>query len=186
SGGSGTTTTSDALPARIRRLTNAEYDASVRALLGSLGSPSKDLSFPPDAKQGPTNSPAGAAFTVNDAQRVDPVLAGKLDAAAQALVSEARTNGKFAACPDASAAGGETCAKDLIQKLGAKAYRRPLSADEAAGLLKAYHVGADGYTYADGADQVARVLLQSPGFLYTTEIGEVGAGPSFVMTADEI
>jgi len=188
-GGSIATTSGDSLPARIRRLTNAEYDTSVQALLGTSTSPSKDLSFPPDAKQGPTNAPAGPAFTVNDAQRVDPVLADKLDAAAQALVSEARKNGKLAAlapCADASAAGGEACAKTLIQTFGAKAYRRPLNDAEAAGLLRTYHVGADGYTYADGVDLLVRVLLQSAGFLYTTEIGEVGVGPSFVMSSNEI
>jgi hypothetical protein len=180
---------SDALPARIRRLSNAEYDASVRALLGTASSPSKDFSFPPDAKQGPSNSPAGAAFTVNDAQRVDPVLADKLDTAAQSLIAEARTNGKLAGfypCADASAAGGEACAKTFIEGWGAKAYRRPLTADEQAGLLKAYHVGADGYDYVDGIAQVTRVLLQSPGFLYTTELGEPGAPASFVMTSNEV
>jgi hypothetical protein len=188
SGGSLATTTSDALPARIRRLSNAEYDASARALLGTVSAPSRDFSFPPDAKQGPTNSPAGAAFTVNDAQRVDPVLADKLDAAAQALVAEARMNGKLAEspCADTAPAGSEACAKSFIQSWGAKAYRRPLTEDEQAGLLKAYHVGADGYSYADGVAHVARVLLQSPGLLYTTEIGEPGAGASFMMTSNEI
>lgn len=188
-GGSIATTPSDALPARIRRLSNAEYDASVRALLGTTSTPSKDFSFPPDAKQGPANSPAGAAFTVNDAQRVDPVLADKLDTAALALVAEARASGKLvglAPCPDENAAGGETCAKSFIQSVATTAFRRaPLDA-EITGLLKAYHVGADGYTYTDGIAQVVRVLLQSPGFLYTTEIGAPGAGPSFVMTSDEI
>jgi hypothetical protein len=188
-GGSVITTTSDALPARIRRLSNAEYDASVRALLGTASAPSKEFSFPPDAKQGPANSPAGAAFTVNDAQRVDPVLADKLDTAAQSLVAEARMNGTLpglSPCSDASGDGGEACAKSFIQSWGARAYRRLLTGDELAGLLKAYHVGADGYGYADGIDQVARVVLQSPGFLYTTELGEPGVGPSFVMTSDEI
>lgn len=189
SGGSVATTSSDALPARIRRLSNAEYDASVRALLGGTSSPSQEFSFPPDAKQGPANSPAGPAFTVNDAQRVDPVLADKLDTAALALVAEARQSGKLAAlspCSDESAAGAEACAKSFIQSVGAKAFRRRLLDAEAAGLLKAYHVGADGYSHADGVAQVARVLLQSPGFLYTTEIGEPGAGAGFVMTSDEI
>lgn len=183
------TTPTDSLPARIRRLSNAEYDASVRVLLGSSLSPSVELSFPPDAKQGPANSPAGAAFTVNDAQRVDPVLADKLDTAALALVSEARKSGKLttlAPCASAGGAGDESCAKAFIQSFGAKAYRRPLTEAEAAGLLKAYQIGATGYGHADGIDQVTRVLLQSPGFLYTTEIGEEGAGPSFVMTSNEI
>lgn len=189
SGGSIAATSADALPARIRRLSNAEYDASVRALLGTATSPSKDFSFPPDAKQGPANSPAGAAFTVNDAQRVDPVLADKLDTAAQALVAEARQSGKLdalAPCSDESAAGAEVCANSFIQSVGTKAFRRAPSEAEVAGLLKAFHVGADGYRYADGIDQLTRVLLQSPGFLYTTELGAPGAGSGFVMTSDEI
>jgi Protein of unknown function (DUF1592)/Protein of unknown function (DUF1588)/Protein of unknown function (DUF1595) len=160
----------------------------VQALLGGTSAPSKDLSFPPDSKQGPHNSPAGAAFTVNDAQRVDPVLADKLDAAAQSLVAEARKSGKLSAlspCSDEKG-GGEACAKSFIESMGKKAFRRALSEAEITGLLKAYHVGADGYTYADGIDQITRVLLQSPGFLYTTELGEVGVGAAFVMTADEI
>jgi hypothetical protein len=188
--GSGSTgIASQSLPARIRRLTRAEYDSSARALLGTTTSPSTDFSFPPDAKQGPANSPAGPAFTVNDAQRVDPVLATKLDTAAQALVSEARANGKLdelSACANPGATGAEACAEEFIRNFGASAYRRPLSDAEAAGLLKAYHVGADGYTHEEGIDLVTRVLLQSPGFLYVTEIGEGGNQPSFVMTANEI
>src|SRR5688500_15256487 len=66
-GGTGSSAPADALPARVRRLSNAEYDASVRVLLGATSAPSVELGFPPDAKQGPANSPAGPAFTVNDA-----------------------------------------------------------------------------------------------------------------------
>ncbi len=168
---------SESLPARIRRLTRAEYDSSARALLGTTTFPSTDFSFPPDAKQGPANSPAGPAFTVNDAQRVDPVLATKLDTAAQALVSEARASGKLdelSPCANPSATGADACAEEFIRSFGARAYRRPLGEDETAGLLKAYHVGADGYTHEEGIDLVTRVLLQSPGFLYVTEIGEGG------------
>jgi hypothetical protein len=188
-GAGGGLAASDTLPARIRRLTNAEYDASVRVMLGVTEAPSIKFSFPPDAKQGPHNSPAGAAFTVNDAQRVDPVLADKLDIAAQAVVGQARMTGRLnalAPCETTEPASAEACAKAFIQSFGATAYRRALTSDESAGLLKAYHVGADDHTYAEGIDQVTRVLLQSPGFLYTTEIGAVGAAATFVMTADEI
>lgn len=161
----------------------------MQALLGTTVFASVDFSFPPDAKQGPSNSPAGPAFTVNDAQRVDPVLADKLDIAAQSLVSEARTSGRLAAlspCTDTSPGGSEACARAFIESVGARAYRRQLNEEEVAGLLAAYHVGADGYAYDDGIDLVTRVLLQSPGFLYTTELGELGAGPRFVLTSDEI
>src|SRR6185369_11701732 len=148
-GGNGSSPeSSSALPARIRRLTNAEYDASVRVLLGVTEAPSVTFSFPPDTKQGPHNAPAGAAFTLNDAQRVDPVLADKLDTAAQAVVAKARESGKLtslAPCDQTDVAGAEACAKSFIEGFGARAFRRPVSSDESAGLLQAYHVGADGY-----------------------------------------
>ena len=191
SGGTGADS-SPLLPARIRRLTNAEYDASVQALLGSSLSPSQQFSFPADARQGPTNAPAGAAFTMNDAQRVDPVLADKLDIAAQALVAEARTNGKLAELAPCSdpIAGGEACAEAFLRSFGAKAYRRALTDEEVASLVlgatSPYHVGADGYTYEEGIDVLMRVLLQSPGFLYLTELGEPGAADSVSLTPDEI
>jgi hypothetical protein len=192
SGTAGSVSTSPYVPARIRRLTNAEYDASVQALLGTSMAPSTTLSFPPDARQGPANSPAGPAFTVNDAQRVDPVLADKLDAAAQALVAEARGNGKLAGlAPCASpTSGGEACARSFLQTFGAKVYRRPLTDDEVnrlvSGATSAYHVGADGYTYDDGIDLLTRILLQSPAFLYLTELGDAGAGAMFTMTSNEV
>ena len=179
------------LPARVRRLTNAEYDASAQALLGTTMVPSVKFSFPPDARQGPSNQPAGSAFTMNDAQRVDPVLADKLDAAALALVAEARGNGKLAAlapCAN-SATGGEACAKTFLQTFGARVYRRPLAAEElselSVGAASVYHVGADGGTYEEGIDLLTRVLLQSAGFLYLTELGEAGAGSTFNLTANE-
>ena len=181
------------LPARVRRITNAEYDASVKALLGTTTTPSVQFSFPPDARQGPTSSPAGPAFTLNDAQRVDPVLADKLDTAALALVAEARANGKLAAlapCANPTGSAGEACAKTFAQSFGAKVYRRALTNDEINALVvgptSVYHVGADGYTYDDGIGVLTRVLLQSAGFLYITEIGDMGAGATFTLAPTEI
>ena len=181
------------LAARVRRLTNAEYDASVKALLGTTTSPSVQFSFPPDTPQGPTSSPAGPAFTLNAEQRVDPVLADKLDTAALSLVTEARGNGKLAAlapCASPTGSAGEACAKTFAQSFGAKVYRRALTQDEVNGLVvgptSVYHVGADGYTYDDGVDLMTRVLLQSVGFLYVTELGDVGASGTFAIAPTEI
>jgi hypothetical protein len=158
------------IPARIRRLTNAEYDASVQALLGTQKTLAVST-FPPDARQG--------GFTLNDAQRVDPVLAKQLSAAAEALVAEATTSGtltRLAPCADPQG-GGPACAKTFIQSFGAAAYRRPLTDVEAADLAMLYAAGADGAAYVDGLGLVVRGALQSAGFLYLTELGD-GAGPS--------
>jgi hypothetical protein len=163
------------LPARDRRLTNAEYDASVQALLGTMQTPAAST-FPPDARQG--------GFSLNDAQRVDPVLAKQLSAAADALATEAATNGtlaRLAPCADPQG-GGAACAKAFIQSFGAAAYRRPLVDAETADLAALYAAGADGATYMDGIGLVVRGALQSAGFLYLTELGEGTGTPPATFT----
>lgn len=164
------------LPARIRRLTNAEYNASVQALLGTSATPADD--FPPDARQ--------HGFTVNEAQRVDPVLARALDGSAQALAQEARPEfPRLAPCAD-TASGGEACAASFIESFATRAYRRPLTDEDRTSLLTLYRAGAEGATYEDGIELLIRGILQSPGFLYLTEIGDGSPGPIVSLTPSEI
>jgi hypothetical protein len=186
SGGAGGTVglTSPLLPARIRRLTNAEYDASARALLGT--SMTMAATFPPDARQGIFSR---GGYTLNDAQRVDPVFAKQLGDASIALVAEARQNGRLAnlaTCANA-ATGGEACANTFIRSFGAKAYRRPLTNDEISAFIDVYRTGATGGTYDDGIDLMVRAVLQSAGFLYITEIGDgtTAAGADVRLTSYE-
>jgi Protein of unknown function (DUF1592)/Protein of unknown function (DUF1588)/Protein of unknown function (DUF1595)/Protein of unknown function (DUF1587) len=182
-GSTGAIAAADLIPARIRRLSNAEYDASVQALLGTKQSLAA-TTFPPDARQ-------GAGYTLNDAQRVDPVLAKQLAAAAQILGAEARANGtlaRLAPCATPTGAAGVACAGTFIQSFGAAAYRRPLASDEAADLAALYDAGAADAAYVDGVELVVRGVLQSAGFLYLTELGD-GAGapatPVFTLSSFE-
>jgi len=158
------------LVARIRRLANAEYDATARKLLATRTSPAARAGFPPDFRQG--------GFTVNDAQRIDAVLVERLADAADALATEAQQNGtlaRLAPCRDRARARG--CAQAFIASFGPKVYRRPLSGEEAAALLALYDAGAEEATYEDGVAHVLRGLLQSAGFLYLTELGAPGPAP---------
>ena len=149
------------IPARIRRLSNAEYDGTVAALVGTALAPGQH--FAPDARQ--------AGFTENEAQRVDAVLARQLFAAAEKVAADSR--GRFAElAPCATPADAEACARSFIAGFGARAYRRPLVAEEAAGLLGVYREGARDAHYEDGIELVIRALLQSAGMLYLTELGD--------------
>ena len=149
------------LPARIRRLSNAEYNGSVAALLSTELAPARG--FAPDARQ--------AGFTVNEAQRVDSVLAKQLFAAAEQLAADARARfGKLAPC--ATPNDPEGCARSFIARFGARSYRRPLDQEEADGLLALFRAGALDASYEDGIELVIRALLQSGGFLYLTELGQ--------------
>ena len=162
----------------VRRLTNAEYDAAVQSLLGTTQTPSTN--FPPDSRQ-------AVNFTLNDGQRMDPVLAKALDDAAIALVAEARAANKFttlAPCSNATT-GGQACAQTFIKSFGAKAYRRALTDEEVTALTTLYTAGATGGAYNDGIDLVTRGLLQSAGFLYITQLGSGSSSP-VTLTNDEL
>ena len=163
------------LPARVRRLTNAEYVASVRAVFGADVDPG--VEFAPDARQ--------AGFTNNDAQRVDPVLAEQFQrAAGNVSTAVVQRIEQFAPC----SAGSEECAQTFIAAYGPRIYRRSLRPEETSGLLGVYRAGESGGTYADGIANVVRALLQSAGFLYLTEIGDRAAPTNDVvpLSQDEI
>jgi hypothetical protein len=154
------------LPARIRRLTVAEYQASVSDLIGQEADGiSKD--FVPDSRQ--------SDFTVNEAQRVDPVFARQLSESANALAAklEAHVSEK-AACAD-PINGAAACAEQFIKSFGERAYRRPLAADEVTQLLTVFNTAFEGGTYDEGIALTVRAMLQSAAFLYLTEIGDAPA-----------
>ena len=158
------------LPPSIRRMTNAEYDASVQALLGTTMTPSTN--FPPDSRQ-------AGGYTLNDAQRVDPVMAKALDDAAQALVTEARDSeqaldARAVLEPDvarARPARRRSSPRSARRRSGARS-----RASETTDLVALYHAGADSPgTYNEGIDLVTRGILQSVGFLYLTALGQPAA-----------
>jgi len=157
-------------------MTNVEYNASVQALLGTSLAPGSQ--FPPDARQ--------RGYTVNEAQRVDPILALDLDAAAKAMIEEARPRlDSLAPCAD-KANGAANCAETFIRDFGAKAYRRPLVDEQVDALKALYAAGAEDATYEDGIELTLRGMLQSPSFLYLTEIGPGTPEVDIRMDAHEI
>ena len=154
------------LPARIRRLADAEYEASVTALVPEVG-PGISVDFIPDSRQ--------SGFTLNEAQRVDPVFAGQLAAAAGKLAANVRSHVTERA-PCANPKGdADACATKFIQTFGEEAYRRPLADDEVAHLMTVFHAAYDGGSYDEGIELVVRAMLQSAAFLYLTEIGNAPA-----------
>jgi hypothetical protein len=152
----------------LRRLTNAEYDASVQALFGTKQTPAAST-FAADSTQ--------SGYSLNEGQVVASQMAKSLDTAAIALVTEARGNGTLASlspCAD-PVNGGAACAMTFINTFGAQVYRRPVQSDEASNLATVYQAAVTGDTgsspYNDGIDLITRAMLQSPGFLYVTELG---------------
>ena len=73
----------------------------------------------------------------------------------------------------------QTDAAGFIRKIGRRAFRRPLSAEEEQSYGAIFTVGeamsGTGTGFSKGAALVIRAMLQSPNFLYRTELGPDGA-----------
>jgi Protein of unknown function (DUF1592)/Protein of unknown function (DUF1588)/Protein of unknown function (DUF1595)/Protein of unknown function (DUF1585)/Protein of unknown function (DUF1587) len=154
-----------AMPAR--RLTRAEYNASVAVLLGDTTSPATNL--PPEL--------IGNLFSNDSAQQpVSADLVSGYNNIAEDIAARATTGAQLAtlapcAANATSAAAQDTCAQTFIQSFGSKAYRRPLAADEVADLLTLEKSVTAAGTFASGLAAVVEAMLQAPDFLYRIEVG---------------
>lgn len=152
------------LPARARRLTNFELDNSLSRLTGLELSLAPQL--PRDVRQ--------EGYTPNANQDVSSAWAARYSA----LVSELSTRaagklGQASPCHDLS----PNCRKLQVQKLGRLAFRRSLSAEEQGSLEGLLSEAAESGEPFEGAlALLLRALLESPSFLYVTELGSGTTG----------
>jgi hypothetical protein len=159
------------LPARVRRLTNAEFDNTTHALLGTTQTFAN--TFNADQRQGSYSAggfPA-AGFTRNAAAIFDAVSTPQVEGAADSIAQEAVMKNLMTLAP-CSDPNQVNCATKFINTFGGQAYRRPVTADELSGLLAVYQVGVTDQNYAGGIQLVITTILQSAGFLYLTELGD--------------
>src|SRR5207245_1641814 len=71
----------------------------------------------------------------------------------------------------------DACAEQVIAALGRRAFRRPLSDDERARYLALHRAVAPLDGFREGVRTIIAALLQSPHFLYRTELGQPGHAP---------
>jgi hypothetical protein len=156
-------------PAPARRLTRAEFDNTIKDLVG------EDMklaaAFPPEEVH--------ASFD-NDAntRSVSDLLAEGYSSAAEAVAKKV-VAGLGGMLPCASAGGDETaCLDKFLDGFGTRAWRRPLTGSERDDL-KAIFTKGKTKTFADGIDAVVQVMLLSPQFLYRVETGVAIAGADY-------
>ncbi len=155
----------------LARLTHAQYDNTIRDLLGITAQPS--AAFAEDEEQ--------AGYAANTTLPVQELQLGQYEQAAEALASQAVT-GHYAAlvpCSPTPPSNAAACADRFVRTFGKRAFRRPLAEDEVAaytGLLSSAG-GSAGGGFVNGVRTVVAAMLQSPNFLYRLEWGTPGAAP---------
>lgn len=174
------------LSARLRRLSNVEYERSANALLG-LNEPIRDA-LPPDERQD--------GYVINERQAVPSYYASELSRQADQLAerSVALHLSRFIPCPSAGDVRS-ACVRRALDQLALGAFRRPPTASERASLLALFERGAleppaPGEAAANPTERGTRLvlstLLASPSMLYLSELGDTSAGAVTRLTPYEI
>jgi hypothetical protein len=161
--------TSAVIPARVRLLTDTQYANAVHDLFG------EDLDVPE------LHTPGTHAhqFIHDDVIAVDASLLVQYRIAAETIAREIEMTIELPC-----AATDNACALAWTRDTAERAFRRPLGAAERGELEALYTQGRAGGERG-GYALVAEALLQSPSFVYRTELG-VAPGQSIELTPYEL
>jgi hypothetical protein len=152
-------------PRRLRRLSGREYANVVTDLLGASAGAQVTATLPFEPRLAGFDNQDSALFVSASFQEALANLAEKVAAEAE----------PSALAPCATPSGDKACLDSFMSSFGAKAYGRPLAADELARLSAVAALGQD---YATSVRLVVELVLQSPHFVYVSELGAVDAVPT--------
>jgi hypothetical protein len=157
---------------QLPRLTQAQYDNTIRDLVGLESNPSSLLA--PDS--------AGS---------VDQRAWDGYRAAAEALAAEIMANpaARARAIPCTPSGDGAACARQMIEVFGRRVFRRPLTAVEITRFETLYANRAmitQSGTFDEAAQAIIRSFLVSPSFLTRAEIAGVQEGNLFTLSQYEV
>ena len=152
----------------VRRLTHAQYDNTVRDLLGDYSQPAQR--FPPeDYVDGFKNQLT--------AQNMPPLLVETYSTSAEKLALNSFRVGDInglVPCKPASFSDAK-CRDAFVRRFGLRAFRRPLTEDEVKRYAAVFAQQAQvNRRFLDGAGVVVEAMLQSPNFLFHVEAGPSG------------
>lgn len=166
---------------RLTRLTHKQYDNTIAALTGLDLRPSED--FLADQRQ--------AGFDRGIDLQVGDVLArayrDAAESVAEAVLDSQTAYSRVLGCAPAQ---GDSCARSFIESFGKRAFRRPLTSLEQASYLALFQQGPElvdsGDDFQRGVRVVMEAMLQSPKFLYRTELSDTPANGAIALNSYEI
>jgi hypothetical protein len=164
------------------KLTAGPHKVSVAFVRRAEG-PYEDLIKPPDWSQ-VSNGTATQGTTM------PPHIfdLGVLGPQASEGVSETPSRRIVFSCRPSSTLPARACARQIIDRLGTRAYRRPLTAHDRAGLLAFYDRGAKAGGFEIGVRTALQAMLASPQFVFRFETtpATVAAGHDYRISDYEL
>jgi hypothetical protein len=167
-------------PTRLRRLTQSQYERTVRDLLGIATTAAEG--FAPDERV--------AAFKSNAVAPVGDLQVEQYMDAAEQVAAEATADLASLLPCDPAAMGEDACAEQWLRELAPRAYRRPLVDADIERLMAVYATAKAEADFATGIRVALQGMLQSPWFLYHVELGDptadVAAGQPVPLSGHEL
>lgn len=154
--------------APLRRLTETQYRNAVRDVFGGQAALATDFALATvgTPESGFTTDPSYNAVDLS----VSRDLMDSAETVALSLVDKLPVILPCAATPD------PTCAGAFLDQFGRRAFRRPLTDSERELLLRAFALSSGADAFKDGIAAMVATMLQSPQFLYQTELGTPADG----------
>jgi hypothetical protein len=128
----------------LRALTESQYDNSVLDIFKISGNPANGFGHGLD----------------------DIVLEQRATVASAVASQAAATLSAWAPCTPPASGSADACQQRIIDEIGAKVFRHPLSETERAGLKKLFDAGIREKDFATGVEWFVTGLLQAPDFMY--------------------
>lgn len=167
-GGSSASAAFTPAPAHLRKLTRAQYLASLNDLLGGPVTIAAETIEDDVDKNGFSN--IGASTATISPRGVEQYETAALDAAHQAMVAR---RDALVGCKPASGFTDDACTRSFLQKLGRRAYRRALTEDElGTWVALANDAQTKLESFDEGLEMAISGILTSPNFLFRVELGE--------------
>lgn len=166
-------------PRLLRRLTTAEYTASIRA---AFGLPSGEWAGPAL----PADPAARDGFTNNvDRLLVDESYARALQITAESVADAVIAPARLGAVLPCATAGGRTCATTYLDTVGRRVYRRPLTDEERGRYLALFDRVSARDDFKTWVRWATVAMLSSPNFVYRSELGDKD-GDTYRLTGYEL
>jgi hypothetical protein len=170
---------------RFPRLSHPQWENTVQDLFGLLEPPGLATSFDADPPLGRFDNNT-ARLTISaglwqDYQRAAETMADRIAGDGEALARIVPAD-----LPDDAAAA----ARAFVAAFGARAFRRPLSEAEVERYAARFQTAADHYDGLDpftaGVRFTIEAMLQSPHFLYRSELASEASGKTIQLSGHEI
>lgn len=150
--------------APMRRLSHEEYQHAIEDLFGNA-------TLAQQVTAGFITDSASLGFR-NGARFLDvkPVMMQKYQDAAETVATQVTSTAnlpRLVTCPTSQ---GEACARQSIEKLLLRAYRRPAPVADVDRYVGVWRAGSMGADFRTGMEWVVGTLLQAPKFLYRLEL----------------